>query len=132
MLPLRSTAFVKSGTYHRPDLEHLHVVCTAPDPQGAQVLAPICKLTNSSCDPACRLERREHPFLTKPSYIMYNKALLLSQEEIVEKFKAGELTPDEDMNGQTFLRVVGGLCKSEHTPRKLKRYLGCKAKEPTA
>jgi hypothetical protein len=31
----------------------------------------------------------------------------------------------DDMNGQTFLRVFNGVCRSPQTPRKVKKYLGC-------
>jgi len=33
---------------------------------------------------------------------------------------------EEDLeNGQTFLRIVNGVCCSQHTPRKIKIYAGC-------
>lgn len=120
-----STAFVKSGTYHRPDLTHLHVVCTAPDSQGRQVLVPICSWKNSLCDPTCDLDVGDHAFLQQRSYVMYAKATLRTQSEIADLFGAGDLIPDEPLVAPATARVVSGLCRSPQTKRQIKSYLGC-------
>ena len=115
-----------SGTYHNPDQKHLHIVCTDPDDQGRVVLVPVTTWTNDLCDGTCILLEHEHPWLWKPkSYILYRKVDFFEVAALERGLANGALEEQEPCNGQVFLRVRNGLCNSPHTPRKVKRAMGC-------
>lgn len=115
-----------SGTYHNPDQKHLHIVCTDPDDQGRVVLLPVTTWTNDLCDGTCILLKHEHPWLWKPkSYILYRKADFFEVAALERGLANGALEEQDPCNGQVFLRVRNGLCNSPHTPRKVKRAMGC-------
>ena len=115
-----------SGTRHTPDQKHLHIVCTDPDDQGQVVLVSVTTWTNDFCDDTCILLEHEHPWLWKPkSYVYYRKADFHEVAALERGLEGGDLVEQADCNRQVFLRVRNGLCKSPHTPRKIKRSIGC-------
>lgn len=115
-----------SGTYHNPDQRHLHIVCTDQDGQGRVVLVSVTTWTNNLCDDTCILLEHEHPWLWKPkSYVYYRKADFFEVEALLRGLQNGDLEEQDPCNAQVFLRVRNGLCKSPHTPRKIKRAVGC-------
>lgn len=115
-----------SGTRHNPDQKHLHIVCTDPDDQGQVVLVSVTTWTNDFCDDTCILLEHEHPWLWKPkSYVYYRKADFHEVAALERGLESGDLAEQAACNGQVFLRVRNGLCKSPHTPRKIKRSMGC-------
>lgn len=80
---------------------------------------------NSLCDTTCILQSHEHGFLTKESFVFYRKASIESQTALLAGLQKGAFIAHDDMNGQSFLRIVKGICVSPQTPRKVKRYFGC-------
>lgn len=124
-IPKRGTILVVSGTAHDPSKQHLLVVCTDPCPNRMQVLVPICTIVNSLVDQSCLLKAGEHPFIRRPSYVLYRYSRIELQDDIVTGVQEGAFLRRPDMNGQTFLRIKSGICRSSQAPRKVKRYLGC-------
>lgn len=115
-----------SGTYRNPDKRHLHIVCTDPDDKGQIVLVPVSTWTNDLCDSTCILLEHEHPWLWKPkSYVYYRKADFFETVAIERRLASGDLKEQARCNDQVFLRVLNGLCNSPHTPKKIKRAIGC-------
>lgn len=125
--PKRGTLLIPSGPAHDLHRKHLFVICTDTGPDGQQVLVSVSTWLNDLCDPTCRLAAHEHPFLTVASYVFYRRARIEPTAALVRGVAEGVLAPREDMNGQTFLRIVRGLCQSPQTPRLVKAYLGCVA-----
>lgn len=57
--------------------------------------------------------------------MLYARAKIVSESSLTNGVAAKLMVIHDDMNGQTFLRVLKGVCRSPQTPRKLKKYLGC-------
>ena len=122
------TLLVPSGTSHDPGRKHLHIVCNDTDTDGFNLLVPVTTWTNDRCDNTCILLQHEHTWLTNPrSYVFYRKAEKFEAAQLLRGINAGNVAMRDDCNGQTFLRVKNGVCRSPQTPSKIKRYFGCLA-----
>lgn len=124
-LSAKGTLLIVSGPRDDPERKHLFVICTDPDVEGRQLIVGVCSVPDNGdpYDPTCVLQKHEHPsFLRKPSYVFYARARLVSRTALLQGVRLKEMIPRHDMNGQVFLRVVNGICRSPQTPRKLKRY----------
>lgn len=121
----KGTLLIVSGPKHDPDRKHLHVICTDPDKDGNVLIVGICSVTKAPYDTTCVLQPHEHEFLKHDSYVLYANATLVSVDNLHRGIEANAIVVHQDMNGQTFLRVRNGVCRSKHTPRKIKKYLGC-------
>lgn len=119
------TLLIPSGPAHNPGLRHLHVVCTDPDAEGKQVVVSITTWTNDLCDATCIMEAFMHPYLRHKSYVFYRKARIETSDVLEEGLEQNIFEAKEPMNGQAFLRIRNGICASPHTPRKVKRHMGC-------
>lgn len=119
------TLLIPSGPLHDIARQHLHIICNDTDENGQNLLVSITSWTNDLCDPTCRLEPHEHPWLRHASYVLYRKAQIRDAEKIESGIKQGLFTVKEAMNAQTFLRIRNGICKSPQTPRKIKNYFSC-------
>jgi hypothetical protein len=119
----RGTLLVLSGTHVDPDKHHLFVICTDECDNGNFLIAPLCTWTNSYCDPTCILQPHEHQFIKQKSYVLYRKCRLISRTDIERGIEQSTITPKEDLNAQTFLKVRNGITKSPATPNKLKTYM---------
>jgi hypothetical protein len=119
-----------SGTYHRPDLKHLFIVCTDACENGNHVLVSITSWTNDLCDGTTRLSKGDHPFVRKDSYMFYRGARIENAEVIQVGLDEGKFEFYEDpMSDEWVKKIMDGLCKSIHTPKKVKKYANCP--EPT-
>lgn len=121
----KSTLLIVSGPNHDPERKHLHVICNDPDGEGNVAIVSICSVTGTSHDTTCILEQHEHAFLKHKSFVLYARARIVSESSLVKGVAAKLMVLHDDMNGQTFLRVLKGVCRSPQTPRKVKKYLGC-------
>jgi hypothetical protein len=121
----RGSLLIPSGPSHDPGRMHLFVICTNPCDEGNQVIVPIDSWINSLCDPTCIVNAYEHRFIRKKSFVLYRKARIENQLTLLDGIDQGYFTPHDDFNGQTFLKIKNGLCKSNQTPRKVKLYLDC-------
>jgi len=118
--------FMQSGTYHRPELDHLFIVCTDACRQGNHILISITGWTNKFCDATTRLRRGDHPFIYKDSYMLYRKARIASTKEIQAGLSDGSFRRHETRMSEDWVKkIMDGLCKSIHTPWKVKKYANC-------
>lgn len=126
-MPVRekATLLIPSGPSQDPYRKHLHVVCCDPNADGSVVVVSIASYVNDLCDGTCILQSSDHTWLSKPSYVLYRSAQIVSAEKLSERVANGEVLEREDMNAQTFLRVRNGICNSPHTKRKVKKFIGC-------
>ncbi|ACM27542.1 conserved hypothetical protein [Rhizobium rhizogenes K84] len=119
------TLLIPSGPSHDPDRKHLFVVCTDPCAAGNQLIVPISGYSNSLCDGTCILEIGEHEFLTKRSYAFYRQSRIESVMTLDNGLNTGVFIPKANMEHAVFVRIVGGICASPQTSRKIKKYAGC-------
>lgn len=122
-LPRKGTILMPSGTAVDPGRKHLFVVCTDPCTACEQVIVPILTFTNTLCDQTCVISAKEHEFIKHKSYVSYRHSSIRLSAALMLGVEEGIFKPQEDMNGQTFLRVFKGLSASNQTPRKVKAYL---------
>jgi hypothetical protein len=73
----------------------------------------------SQNDPACVLEKDEHPFIQHKSYIAYRYARIEPQEN-VERLALQRL---EDCSPALLARIVSGVAVSRFTPKFIKEAL---------
>ena len=103
----------------------IFVVCNDTDLNGFNLIVPVTSWTNDLCDATCRLEAHEHGFLRHSSYVLYRKARIEPAKALEDGLADGTFVADDPVNGQVFLRVRNGVCRSAQTPRKIKVYFGC-------
>lgn len=125
MVAAAGTLLIPSGPLEDQNRRHLHVVCTDPCAAGNQIIVSITTWTNDLCDDACILEAHEHEFLRHKSYVLYRKARIEAASTLDNGVAQGLFMTRAPMNGQTFLRIKNGICRSKQTPRKVKKYFGC-------
>lgn len=125
MVAKAGTLLIPSGPANDPARRHLHVVCTDPCKNGNQVIVSITTWTNDLCDGTCIMQAHEHEWLTHQSYILYRKARIEAAATLENGVRLGIFEQQAPMNGQTFLRIKNGICRSIQTPRKVKLYCGC-------
>jgi hypothetical protein len=121
----KGTLLIPSGPTHDQDKKHLFVVCTDACAEGRHLLVPINSWTNDLCDSTCRLAAGVHDFVNRPSYVFYRKATIEPATALVRGVNESVFFPRDPMDGQTFLRILSGICQSPQTPRKIKLYKGC-------
>jgi hypothetical protein len=121
----KGTVLIPTGPSHDPNRLHLFVICTAPCQEGKQVIVSIASRVNNLCDQTCILQPHEHAFLTRESYVLYRNARIELQTKLIEGVNRGVFVPHQDVNGQTFLRILKGICSSPQTSRRVKKYAGC-------
>jgi hypothetical protein len=114
-----------SGTYDDPDRKHLFVVCTDECDEGNHILVSITGWTNHLCDATTRLGKGDHPYLYKDSYIFYRKARIESSATILAGIESGAFDEHDPMPDTWVKKIMDGICKSIHTPRKVKKYANC-------
>lgn len=119
------TLLIPSGPSHDPDRQHLFIVCNDTDENGLNLIVPVTSWTNDLCDATCPLEPHEHAFLKHSSYVLYRKARIEDTKTLQAGLASGLLTSHDPVNGQVFLKVRNGICRSSQTPRKIKTYFGC-------
>lgn len=124
-VPRAGTLLIPSGPAHDPGLRHLHVVCTDPDATGRQVVVSVTSWTNNYCDDTCILEPHMHPFIRHRSWILYRAARMEAAADLEAGLEQRIFEAREPMNGQVFLQIRNGLCRSIHTPRYIKRHMNC-------
>lgn len=121
----KGTLLIVSGPRHDPNRKHLHVICNDPDQDGKVLIVGVCSVTGAPHDATCVLQAHEHDFLDHPSYVFYAKAEVVAASALENGVTQKVIAVHSDMNGQAFLRVKNGLCRSPLTPRKIKKYAGC-------
>lgn len=121
----RGTLLIPSGPSDDPNRRHLFVICTDECEKGQFLIVPISTFINDLCDATCILDAHEHEFLKHKSYVLYRGALIEKRSTLEQGVVKGMIYQREDLNGQSFLRVRNGICKSKQTARKIKLYFGC-------
>jgi hypothetical protein len=89
------------------------------------LIVPILSFIENLSDETCILSYSEHPFLKHKSFVSYRNARVERADQLENGVAQGLFLPHEELNGQTFLRVRNGVCKSEFTAKKIKQYFGC-------
>jgi hypothetical protein len=120
---LGAAFLIPSGTHHNPTERHMFVVCTNVNARGEVVLASISSWKNDLCDPTCKLEPGCHPFIRRPSYVLYRKSRIELSADIERGVEQSVIVPLERVSSEMLGHVVDGIAKSRQTPWKVKRHI---------
>lgn len=73
-------------------------------------------------DDACELDVGDHPYLTKPSYLLYRMAECTSVRHIVNMVAKQYYNPRQDMSDPVLIKIIDGLYDSEDTKARIIKY----------
>jgi hypothetical protein len=123
----RATLLIPSGPAHDPDRRHLHIVLNDPYPDRTQVPKVLVVSVSSIpatnlYDPSCSLFPDEHPFIKKPSYVLYKFSKLLDPRILDAKVLAKEYVAKPLLDEKLYAYIVTGLRDSLQTEPYLLTY----------
>jgi hypothetical protein len=127
-LPLRRATLLKpSGPARDPNRQHLFVLLTDPIDTGTGAKAVLMVSLSSvqpglPYDPACRLYPGDHAFVTRDSFVVYQRARIEEAEKLLRGVNEGRLLPQAPMDSAVFARICKGLEDSRLTPPKVLRF----------
>ena len=102
--------------------DHLHFVVT--DPINELVL--IVGVTSNSLEEEFALEKGDHEFITRKSYIYYRKAKTVSVDSIRRRLKkkprGRTKTAQGNAKRETIKKVCEGILKSKFTSKRIKNF----------
>lgn len=73
-------------------------------------------------DPACVLNVGDHPFIDRPSYLLYRMAETLNAGKISRLVGNNYYIPKDNFPNDTFARITAGIYSSDDTPQRIARY----------
>lgn len=120
----RATVLVPSGTQEQPDLKHLFILLNNPVHAARLVLLVSISTIREGryFDPACRLFDGDHPFISRQSYVVYQKARIEEASKLERGVQAKILVPRDPFSGEIFARVCEGVLTSKHTESAIKAF----------
>lgn len=119
----RGTILIPSCSKH-----HLHFICNDPvfypnTGKNSALLVNISSIKpNIPYDKTCELDDKDHPFITKPSFIYYRMAGIYSISGIQQQVMAGNYSIKEDCDQAVFNKILNGFANSEDVPLKIFRF----------
>jgi hypothetical protein len=119
----QNTLLLPSGTFESPDQKHLFIVMTRICAAGQHLLLSASSIKEGvKHDDTCELEVGCHPFIVKPSYILYARAAQVRSDMLIKCVDGWLYTPKERLADEVFERVCAGIDASPFTPKWAKRY----------
>jgi len=113
------STFVKKTTAQIPP--HLYIIISDPQLMPDQVV--VVNLTgyreNILKDGSCVLERGEHSFITKKSYVYYRQAKCAKLNNLQNLLKLGGIEKLEDVSSEMLTRIQQGAANSQFTPNEV-------------
>lgn len=114
-----------SGTSEDPTKKHLFIVCTDKCVQKKHLLVSVTGWTNNLCDPTTKIAPGEHSFVRKDSYILYRKSRIELADDLASGVDDGVFILRDAVSDKLLAKILAGICASEQTPRKVKKYANC-------
>lgn len=108
----RGKTFVNAERHGVPD--HLWIVVSDldQDPNRA-LIANITSKRRNADDDCCVFQPGEHRFVTKVSYVRYDKTKIVLPDHLIRLENAGLLYPYPNMSDECLHRIVDGFAISE-------------------
>lgn len=109
----RGSLLIESG----PN-KHLHVVMNDPvdyPKKGGHtvLLVNFCTFeANGLCDSTCLLNVGDHPFISHPTYVSYEHAILKLTDPLDAAINAKLIEPKDPVSEQVYERILDGLKRS--------------------
>lgn len=117
------TLLIPSGPSHDPDRKHLHGILT--EKCGDDLHLVVCVesiIPDAYHDPTCVLQIGEHKFITKPSWVNYQRTQCIKAVRLTKLVDGWLYTPKEPLTQALLDRICAGVLQSRMTPRGMKNY----------
>jgi len=107
------------------DTHHLFIQMTDPLGEDNKILLVNVSSINMETyhDETCILNAGDHPFITHPSYIRYDKARIEPVQKIEDAVQRSIFFPRGILSEAVFVRVVQGFRDSPRVARNILRFL---------
>jgi len=116
------TFFLGAPGFGNDPKGHLWVVVTEPaGPRGECLIVSISTL-RSAHDQTVPLQRGDHPFIHRPSYVCYRMTRIVRVTELELLVQNGQAEVREPITGELLRLIQDGILASEWTPRKCQRF----------
>lgn len=130
MASIGDSFFILSGPK-----DHLHFIVWGPGlvpfkGAGDQfILASISSIVPQH-DPACEVQRGEHPFVVRPSYVFYRAIKAITPASLGVMVQNGYWVPDAPASPQLVAKIRAGFCTSKTVDRRFRPVIGCPTPPP--
>jgi len=105
------------------ELPHLFAVLNDPCRDGLNLLVMITSIKEGRIyDQACVLKSGDHPFIIRPSYLLYRMAETVKTQHISKMIKSRYYLKKEDFEAPVFQRIANGIYTSDETKLRILNY----------
>ena len=102
------------------ETEHLWVLITRPDPASREAIMVNVTTQRPHSDTTTVLNRGDHPFIQRPSVVLYADARTVDTRLLDQAVASGSFRAHTPFSGPVLERIHAGLRTSPFTPKKIK------------
>jgi hypothetical protein len=102
------------------ETEHLWVLITRPDPVTREGIMVNVTTQRPHSDTSTILNRGDHPFIQRPSVVLYADARSVDTRLLDQAIVSGAFRAHTAFSGPVLGRIQAGVQTSPFTPRKIK------------
>jgi hypothetical protein len=102
------------------ETEHLWVLVTRPDPASREAIMVNVTTQRPHSDTTTVLNRGDHPFIQRPSVVLYADARTVDTRLLDQAVASGSFRAHTAFSGPVLQRIQAGLQTSPFTPKKIK------------
>jgi hypothetical protein len=109
------------------DRSHLYFVLTDPDEVNGKVVVVAVNITGKTerglgSDHTVILNVDDHPFITKPSVVVYRRAEFFDASKLVRYINEERSLSADELDDEVFQKIQKGVIESELTPPEILEY----------
>jgi len=102
------------------ETEHLWVLVTHPEPTTSQAIRVNITTQRPRSDTTTLLNKGDHPFIQKPSVVLYADARHVDPRLLYQAVGAGQARVHATFDPRVLVQIQAGMTKSSFTPKKMK------------
>lgn len=99
---------------------HLWVILTLPFSDPQKIVMVMLTSKRDYSDTTVVLNKGDHPFIIRPTVILYSSANLFKTDELIKDIKLNIARPREHFNELVLEKIKKGLLTSKFTPKGIK------------
>lgn len=104
--------------------DHMFVITTDACPAGKHLLVNLTSIKDGRhTDETCIVNPGEHPFITRPSYVLYRAAQIEGANKLTKMVDGWVYRSGQPASDDLTDRILAGFFDSPFTPRFVKTYL---------
>lgn len=105
--------------------KHLFVIVTDRCLAGHHLIVNLTTVRSQNIDTTCVVEAGCHRFIVDRSYAVYRLADIQSAAKLSRMVDGWVYSTHDDASEELSDIILNGVCKSRHTPKRIRNYLGC-------